>query len=870
MKKIFVLSVLVLVISCLAAMGCFADTYEYYPDSEGYYTVTYDAEADNEYIIIVIKGIFDETNYVEAYNAAQDEDILYYEQLASSSDGIVRFGPFVPMSYCDSTIIIGGTSLAQPALAGYLRTGGYSSIAGLEIKNVNDTYTVPGLEGEDIVINVDAVLLDAFGYPAITDQKAVIAVDTQLSGVTVDTIESTITVDRCAQDGTVTIVATYGEYSDSVTVNIVREQSKANHVIAYVNSITKADVQELTLDLVEGESSSTVTIYSETHDQYDEPLDESRTSYINGVENVFPTHFIFSAVGEYEVKIVSDSDENVYTLVDVTVKSRPAYTDNSLALYNLIKECNDELALIGNTKFVSENGKDVYPEYVWTTSANKTAFEEKIAKATTALELLNVGELQDSDLASYITTLTSAKSTYISSFKAGLRIDITSIEINNKNIRIPITNAKVALDVTVSPSSNTDTITWQSSDPETVSVDKDGNLTALENGTVIITATTSTGINSSTVVTAYTKATRIQLAESTINLTYGVDQPYLLKVTASPATQSEILTWTSSKPDVATVDSNGLITPMCKAGSTTILVVGEHGLAAECTVKVSLPDWETVIAPIANVPQGNVFKGTELVLSTPTETAKIYYTLDGSEPNSQSRPYTQPISINSDMTVKAIAIADKMFDSEIVSFAYTVKVPKITISEVSLSPGNSSSMTLTLENNAGINLFSAKITLPQGVMLSAVQSGSALSNLEFEYSSTGENIYLLTWSGSENDVTNGVIATLTLTAAQNVTVGEYYIGISEVIISCENNDSLDFENQAGKITVSDVKLGDANSDTKVNIQDVILLAQYCAGWESAKQEANVDALDTNGDGNINISDVLLLAQYCADWDVTLG
>lgn len=870
MKKIFVFTMLVLVISCLTAMGCFADTYEYYPDSEGYYTITYDAQPDNEYIMIAIKGVFDETNYVEAYNAAQDEDILYYEQLASNADGIVKFGPFVPTSYSDSTIIIGGTSLSQPVLAGYLRTGGYSSIAGLEIKNVDDTYTAPGLEGEDIVINVDAVLLDAFGYPAITDQEAVISVDTQLDGVMVDTIESTVRIDRCSTAGTVTIVATYGEYTDSVTVNVVREKSKANHVIAYVDSRTKAEIEKLTLDLVEGESSSTVTIYSETHDQYDEPLDESRTSYIDGVENVFPAHFIFSAVGEYEVKIASDSDENVYTLVDVTVKSRPAYTGNSLALYNLLKECEQELALVGNTKFVSENGKDVYPEYVWTTSAKKTAFDEKIAEATSALELFNAGELQDTDLASYITSLTSAKNAYTSSFKAGLRVDITSIEINKKNIRIPITNAKVALDVTIAPSSNTDTITWQSSDPETVSVDKDGNLTALENGTVVITATTSTGISSSTVVTAYTKATRLQLSESTINLTYGVDTPYLLKVTASPATQSEILTWTSSKPDVATVDSNGLITPKCKAGSTTILVVGEHGLAAECIVKVSLPDWETVSAPVANIPQGNVSKGTELVLSTPTETAKIYYTLDGSEPTSQSRPYTQPIAINKDMTVNAIAIADKMFDSDIVSFTYTVKVPKLTVSETVISAGNSSSMTISLEDNTGINHFSAKITLPQGVTLSTVQRGSALSSLEFEYGATGENIYLLTWSGSQDDDTNGVIATLELTAAQNVTVGEYYIGLSEIVISSENNDSLDFECQDGKITVSNIRLGDANNDTKINIQDVILLAQYCADWESAKQKANIAALDTNGDGSINTSDVILLAQYCAGWDVTLG
>ena len=67
-----------------------------------------------------------------------------------------------------------------------------------------------------------------------------------------------------------------------------------------------------------------------------------------------------------------------------------------------------------------------------------------------------------------------------------------------------------------------------------------------------------------------------------------------------------------------------------------------------------------------------------------------------------------------------------------------------------------------------------------------------------------------------------------------------------------------------------VAMGDATGDEKVNIQDVILLAQYCAGWDSAKEKAVEEALDTNGDGKINVQDVILLAQYCANWGVTLG
>ncbi len=65
-------------------------------------------------------------------------------------------------------------------------------------------------------------------------------------------------------------------------------------------------------------------------------------------------------------------------------------------------------------------------------------------------------------------------------------------------------------------------------------------------------------------------------------------------------------------------------------------------------------------------------------------------------------------------------------------------------------------------------------------------------------------------------------------------------------------------------------LGDSNDDGNVNVQDIILLAQYCANWDSAKEKAVEEALDTNGDGNVNIQDVILLAQYCANSGVTPG
>ena len=745
MKKVFKFSILVLLAALFVSMGCFAALTDFYPDEDGLYTVTYEGEPLNEYIIIALRGTYDVSNYVEAYNAAADEDILYYEQLSALGDGKVTFGPFAPMAYYDATIIIGGTNLLQPALVGYLRSGDISVVEGVQIKNVDDSYTVEGIAGEDVVIEVEAVLLDGFGYPAITDEKASITIEGASDDVKVDT-QGVITIDKCAKASSFTVKASYGEYSDSKTVTILRQQPKPSSIVAYLDTTTKEPVTECRAVLVEGEERVELLIYASTRDQYGQEItNDTRTSYIDGKETVFDTVFEFTNTGDYIVKIESNSDKAVYITIQVEVLSRFDYEENSLLLYNLLEECEDELALLNVTKFISVDGSDVPPQYAWTTAQSKSSFEAEIQNARQTLSAYESGVYSDDMLQSYVNSLTSALNVYRGSFLPGNRVVITSIEISEKNLRLPVSTDRIPLNVTVVPAVNTDTITWSSTDSEKIYVDETGNLHAKKQGSAVITATTSTGLTASVNVTAFETASGIELSQSNLSLEYG-EEPILVELRVYPAGCNEIFTWESSDPEIATVDANGLITPQSKEGTAIITVKGEtqYSEQASLIVTVTLPDWETVIAPVASVEQGEVEEGTLVELSTQTVGAKIYYTLDSSEPTVQSRPYVAPIAINSDTTIKAIAVYEGMFDSAVVTYSYTIKV-------------------------------------------------------------------------------------------------------EDAIV-----------------------YGDVNGDTRVNIQDVILLAQYCAGWDSAKEKANIKAADVNGDTRVNIQDVILLAQFCAGWDVTLG
>lgn len=86
--------------------------------------------------------------------------------------------------------------------------------------------------------------------------------------------------------------------------------------------------------------------------------------------------------------------------------------------------------------------------------------------------------------------------------------------------------------------------------------------------------------------------------------------------------------------------------------------------AAYTQAKVATP----VAAPVA----GEVADNSEVVLTCATIGAKIYYTVDGSEPDATDTEYTEPIVITDEVTIKAIGILTGYANSDVLSAAYTI------------------------------------------------------------------------------------------------------------------------------------------------------------------------------------------------------
>ncbi|WP_000364409.1 DUF6359 domain-containing protein, partial [Bacillus cereus] len=69
---------------------------------------------------------------------------------------------------------------------------------------------------------------------------------------------------------------------------------------------------------------------------------------------------------------------------------------------------------------------------------------------------------------------------------------------------------------------------------------------------------------------------------------------------------------------------------------------------------------------------GEIEKGTAVTLTTNTEGATIYYTLDGSVPTDKGIRYNEPIVLNENSVIKAIAVKEGLESSAVSTFSFTV------------------------------------------------------------------------------------------------------------------------------------------------------------------------------------------------------
>ncbi len=90
------------------------------------------------------------------------------------------------------------------------------------------------------------------------------------------------------------------------------------------------------------------------------------------------------------------------------------------------------------------------------------------------------------------------------------------------------------------------------------------------------------------------------------------------------------------------------------------------------------PVMQTVATPTFNPAAGEVEAGTEVTIATTTEGAAIYYTVDGTDPTTNSTK-GNTVKVEKDMTIKAIAVKEGMNNSAVATATYTIKAAVVPV-----------------------------------------------------------------------------------------------------------------------------------------------------------------------------------------------
>ena len=160
------------------------------------------------------------------------------------------------------------------------------------------------------------------------------------------------------------------------------------------------------------------------------------------------------------------------------------------------------------------------------------------------------------------------------------------IELNTNEVTV-ITGQTVSLTATVLPEDAVDkTVIWESSDNEIANVNDEGLVTTYKAGTAEITAYAADGkVKSVCVVIVTEPVTGVTLEESELTLYAGAEKALTAAVMPDSATNKK-LNWTSSAPEVASVDENGVVTALSKGEAVITVSTDDGGFEKGCNVTV--------------------------------------------------------------------------------------------------------------------------------------------------------------------------------------------------------------------------------------------------------------------------------------------
>lgn len=165
-------------------------------------------------------------------------------------------------------------------------------------------------------------------------------------------------------------------------------------------------------------------------------------------------------------------------------------------------------------------------------------------------------------------------------------IEEKSIAFDSSSYTVGIGSTKSLIPIITPSNATFKSVRFESSNPNIATVDENGVVRGLKEGTVSITATTNRNRlkATTTIIVKYINATSVKVNTTNVNL--GKNETFTLVATVLPsdATNKKV-SYSVSNSNIATIDANGIITGK-NTGTATITITPSEGNPATVLVNV--------------------------------------------------------------------------------------------------------------------------------------------------------------------------------------------------------------------------------------------------------------------------------------------
>ena len=360
---------------------------------------------------------------------------------------------------------------------------------------------------------------------------------------------------------------------------------------------------------------------------------------------------------------------------------------------------------------------------------------------------------------------------------------VKSVTLNKTSLEMTVGSTETGtaiLTAEVDPAYASDkTVFWLTSNKNVATVDDHGKVTAVGSGEAKITATAG-GKTATCTVKVDVPATSVSISGADA-INAGSRYTGQLTATVTPATATDAsVTWSSSAPDVLSVDANGKVSLVALPASTTDVTITATS-NADASVKGT-----TVISVIVSVPATGVsISGADAINAGNGYTGQLTATVTPATATNQTVTWSSShpgiLSVNSDGKVSLVALPASTTDVTITATSNADASVKgttvISVSDPSVSLASASVGMVIGKNGKAYNTVAlantystaAAIIAYKGAAGTADKSSSATSYVGLAIALTDVN-NTYQWC-TENYCTHMVPMTTTLSYALSMTEG---------------------------------------------------------------------------------------------------